>query len=135
MQILAAGQLDVAEAVDVCLEEAADDGRGLVFDDDGRAGDRGARLELPASVDCDFDELAGLGIEDLARSHGLRSIGFDGRRGSLAWRGRRGGEQQYPAEDLDLYTGDDAAIEAPIRLFESGAKGCCIVVVVGASRQ
>ena len=38
-----AGEIDVAESVDARFEEAADDCRCLVLDDDGGAGDDGAR--------------------------------------------------------------------------------------------
>ncbi len=47
----AACELDVAERVDPRVEDAADDGRGLVFDDDGGAGDDGAGHQVASLVD------------------------------------------------------------------------------------
>src|SRR5580693_750734 len=66
-----ADEFNVTEGVDAGLEGAADDGRGLVFGDDGGTGDEGAGLEIAAVMDCDLNEFAGLGIEDGADARGL----------------------------------------------------------------
>src|SRR5713226_3551922 len=50
MSALARVELDIAELVDRCGEEAGGDGRGLVFDDDRGAGDLGVTsLRTPST--------------------------------------------------------------------------------------
>src|ERR1700730_458556 len=69
-----ADELNVTEGVNAGVEGAADDGRGFVFDDDGGGGDHAAGQQVAALVDCPFDELAGLRVEDRARAPGLRRM-------------------------------------------------------------
>jgi hypothetical protein len=45
-----AGELDIGESVNPRGEEAADDGRGFVFDDNGGAGNTGTRPQIAASL-------------------------------------------------------------------------------------
>ena len=66
-----AAELDVTEGVDAGVEGAADDGRGLVFDDNGGTGNNGAGLEVAAVVDCDLDEFACFWVEDGANARRL----------------------------------------------------------------
>ena len=61
----------IVEGIDLGVEEAGDDGRGFVFDDDGGTRDKGAGQEVAALVDRDLDEFAGFKIEDEADAHGL----------------------------------------------------------------
>ena len=66
-----ADEFNVTEGVDAGVEGAADDGRGLVFSDNGGTGNKGAGIEVAALMDCDLDEFAGLGIENGADARGL----------------------------------------------------------------
>src|SRR5215472_3062997 len=98
----AAGQLDIAKAIDAGVEEAGDDGRSLVFDDDGGTADQGARAQLAPLVDRDLDEFAGFSVENRAGARGLGSIwlgcGCDG----LALVRTRCGKEHHPAQHFDL---------------------------------
>src|SRR5580700_7660165 len=67
-------QLDVPERVNPGVEVAADDGRGLVLDDDGRAFERRARRERGALVDRDLDELGAFRVEHGAAACRGRAI-------------------------------------------------------------
>ena len=59
-------------------------------------------------MNCHFDEIAGLRVEDRARALRLRCMGFgSGWRVGVSGRGRRG-KERHPAEDFDLHTRDDA---------------------------
>jgi hypothetical protein len=66
-----ADEFNVTESVDAGVEGAADDGRGLVFSDNGGTGNEGAGIEVAALMNCDLDEFAGLGIENGADARGL----------------------------------------------------------------
>src|SRR3984893_13073793 len=129
------GELDIAECIDPRIEETADDGRGFVFDDDGRAGDEGPGQEVAALVDRHLNELAGFGVEDRARACGLRRVrlGSRLRRGRLRW--DRGRKQQYPAQDLDLHPRDDAAVKTTVLVLERGAEQCRVIVMIISGRQ
>src|SRR6266446_905352 len=115
-------ELDIAEGVDAGIEEAADDGRGFVLDDDCGAGDDGAGQQVAALVDRHVDELAGLGVEDRAMPRLGGDVGLGRWRGGGGFGRRWGGEEQYPAEDFDLDPRDDAAVEAAVGFFEGGAE-------------
>ncbi len=68
-------QLDIPEPVDARVEGAADDGRGLILDDNGWTGKRGAGDKRGPLVDRNLNKGAALGVEDLAlrsRSGGRR---------------------------------------------------------------
>src|SRR6516162_11241150 len=131
---LAAGQLNIAESVDLRVEQAADDGRGLVFDDDGGAGDKGAGSEIAALVDRDFDKLAGLGVEDGADPRGLGRIGYWHRHCSRGFGWDRRREKQYPAQHLDFDTRDDTAVEPAVSLLEGVSQDARILVAIGPRR-
>ena len=130
-----ANELDIAEGVDARVEQAADDSRGFVFDDDRGAWNEGAGLKVAAVVDRHFDELAGLRVEDGAAARRLRRVGLPSRRCGLALGRDRRGKQHYPTEDFNLDAGDDAAVKAAIFALECVAERRCIVAAIRAGRQ
>ena len=75
-------EVDVAEWVDRRGEEAGDDGRGLVLDDDRGAGDMGAGANAstddprPAVLAVARDEFRHRGMHDGARNAGLSDHNF-----------------------------------------------------------
>ena len=83
-----AKEFNVAERVDASVEQAADDGRGFILDNNGGAGNVGAGQQIAALVDRYLDELTGFGIEDGAAARGLGRMGLGRRRGGrgFAWR-------------------------------------------------
>jgi len=107
-------QLDIAEGIDPGIEEVGDDGRGLVFGDDGGAGYQGTGPEISTLMDCDLDEFPSLGVEDLARAQGLWSIWLSFRCDRLVLGGTGCGKKHDPAQHLDFHTRDDPMIEAAI---------------------
>ena len=127
----AAGQFDIAEGIDPGVEEAGEDGRGFVLDDDGGAGDERAGFEIPAFVDRYVDELAGFGVEHRAGASGSGRVWLGACCGGLdlhrAWRRK----QQYPAEDFDLDPRDYATVETPIGFLEDGVKDRRVVLGCG----
>src|SRR6516225_3372592 len=115
-------EFDVAEGVYARVKEPADDGGGLVFGDDSGTRDHRTGQEIAALVDSDVDELAGVRVEDRASARGLRRM----RLGCGQWSGRFGGngrrQEQHPAENLDLHTRNDPAVETAVGLLEGVVK-------------
>src|SRR3989442_10513867 len=112
----------MADPVDQCVEERADDGGRLVLGDHGRAADARSRREIRPPINVDFLEFTGMRVEDRptrGRFWLARALASWCAKLAFRW----GAHRDHPAENLDLDAWDRAAVEPAINGLEQLADG------------